>query len=79
MSSFEEIVSGIEIDVDSIEDVIDMTQLSLEELLDLAVSTQENLLDNHQAIFPKEQWARDMHSLRYAARLELIRRQQESE
>lgn len=78
MTDFEDIVSGLQEEFANIDtsDVVDMTTLSLQELLDVAATTEEDLLNGRQAVFPREQWARDMHSLRYAARMELMRRQE---
>jgi hypothetical protein len=56
-------------------DVIDMTKLSIPELLVIYGEETEDLMDEGQAMNPRTQEARDKHSLRYAARIELQRRQ----
>lgn len=71
---FDEIVSGLELDEDTT-DVIDMTELSMEELLQIVADETEALMDDGQAIRPRTQQARDSHSLRAAARIEIQRRQ----
>lgn len=70
---FEELIKGLTREVDT-SDVVDMTKLTIEELLTLYADETESLMDAGQAIKPRTQDARDSHSLRYAARIELDRR-----
>lgn len=76
MTDFEDIVGGLaaefeEIDTDGI---VDVSKLSIKELLEVITTADEMLLDASQAVRPREQWARDLHSLRNAAQLEYRRR-----
>lgn len=73
----EDIFAQLEEDMGDIDtsDVIDMTKLTIPELLEIYGNKTEGLMDEGQAINPRTQEARDDHSLRYAARMELHRRQ----
>ncbi len=56
------------------DDVVDVTKLSTEELMDLISDITDELFNAGQAINPKDQWARDKHSLRNAVQIELRKR-----
>lgn len=73
----EDIFAQLEQDMGEIDtsDVIDMTKLTIPELLEIYGDKTEGLMDDGQAMNPRTQEARDDHSLRYAARMELHRRQ----
>ena len=74
MTDFEDIVSGLEFDELDTTDVVDVSKLNIKELLEVITTADEMLLDASQAVRPREQWARDLHSLRNAAQIEYRRR-----
>lgn len=73
MTDFDDIVSGLEFDLDTT-DVVDVSKLNIKELLEIITTADELLLDASQAVRPREQWARDLHSLRNAAQIEYRKR-----
>ena len=56
------------------DDVVDVSKLSTEDLMDLISDITDELFNAGQAINPKDQWARDKHSLRNAIQIELRKR-----
>ena len=60
-----------EIDVS---DVVNVRELTLDQLVEIIALSGEDLMNARQSIFPKEQWARDAHSLRSACLVEQQRR-----
>lgn len=74
MTDFDDIVSGLEFDELDTTDVVDVSKLNIKELLEVITTADEMLLDASQAVRPREQWARDLHSLRNAAQIEYRRR-----
>ena len=69
---FDDIVSGLDFDIP--EDIIDVSQMSIEELLEKLDYLNETLFEMNEALNPKTQNARDMHSLRNAVQVELSKR-----
>jgi len=72
---FDDIVSGLDIDVDE-DDVLDVTTLSTMELSGLIADLDKDLTEGHEALHPGTQQARDKHSLRNALQVELRKRTQ---
>ena len=70
---FNDIIAGLDIKVVE-NDVVDVTKLGNEELIDLFDSLDDEVTKGRQAIHPNKQWARDAHSLRNAAVIELRKR-----
>lgn len=70
---FDDIIAGLNIEVNE-DDVTDVTKLGDEELINLFNSLDDEVTEGHQAIHPNQQWARDKHSLRNAAEIELRKR-----
>lgn len=70
LSGFED--QFAELDEDSLtKDDIVITEKTDIELMEIIYETNRTLNLHHQGLKPTEQWARDMHSRREAARLEL--------
>jgi hypothetical protein len=74
VTDFDDIVNGLHLEEPEDGEVADITKMSYQELLDIMVATDEDLMNAREARFPKTQWARDLHSLRAAAQIELHRR-----
>ena len=69
---FDDIVSGLNFDIPN--DIIDVTKMSISELVDKLDELNEKLFEMHEALNPRTQEARDMHSLRNALQVELSKR-----
>lgn len=71
---FFDIVNSIEIDIECIDDVVDVTTLSISELVSKFDEINESLFDLGQALRPTTKEARDLHSLRSAIYVEIQKR-----
>ena len=70
---FEDIVDGLDITVDETQ-IVDVSKLGIEELISLKTDLEMELYENKQALSPRSQRFRDIHSLRNAIQVELAKR-----
>lgn len=73
MSDFDDIVAGVQIEVNEAE-IMNVMDLPTDRLIELQGELEELLFDEEQALRPRTQEARDNHSLRNAIQVELSRR-----
>ena len=71
MQGMDDVFDGVD------ESVVDVSTLSNQDLIDQGADALQKLLDSGQAINPREQWARDLHSLRNAIQIEMRKRELE--
>lgn len=71
---FDEIVSGLTLDTDSDDEVINVQELSTLELIDMRDDITDAIMSNKSLFRNTTEWQRDQHSLRAAIIIELSRR-----
>ena len=73
MDEFDDIINGIEIEVDETE-IVDVSRMDTVALIELKQDLDNHLMDSEQALRPITQDSRDAHSLRNAVQVELAKR-----
>jgi hypothetical protein len=71
---FESIVSGLTLDVDITDDVLNVQTLSNQELIDMLIEITDEITKEKSLFRNHTEWQRDQHSLRAAIMVELSRR-----
>lgn len=71
---FESIVKDLEFDVSDIDDIVDVSKLSIKLLMDNLLDIQDKLMKDGEALRPSNQESRDLHSLRNSIQIELRKR-----
>ena len=76
---FASLMADVHLEAVDTSDVIDVSKLSVTDLLDMSADITGELHEDGQALWPKDQYHRDLHSLRNSIQIELLNRKKKNE